>query len=77
MNREKIINDLIEPLLEECYSKSQQGRFQSPTNAKIRIGYINAFSRLLSVYATLLRDKELDEIQQEVEELKEMYNNGG
>lgn len=72
---EDIRNQLIEqisPLLSEMIGKANQGRFNGDMETyKLRVSYVNALSNLLRAFNQLLRDKEYEELLEEVNALKE------
>ena len=70
--RDKIIEDL-NPLIADFIVKAKSGRIKDRELAKIRISYANALSSLIRAYTGLLRDKELEEIMQEMEDLKNEF----
>ena len=70
--REQILEDL-NPLIADFIVKAKSGRIQDRELAKIRISYANALSSLIRAYSTLLRDKELEELMQDIEELKNEF----
>ena len=70
MDNRKEILESIQPIIEECIKKAQTGRFQSKENARIRINYINALSRLLAVYNQIQKDTELEELSRRLDELE-------
>lgn len=70
MNNRKEILESIQPIIQECIDKAQTGRFQSKENARIRINYINALSRLLAVYNQIQKDIELEELSERLDELE-------
>jgi hypothetical protein len=72
--RDKILEDL-NPLLSDLISKSKGGRFQGKeTTHKLRISYINALSNLLKAYNQLLKDKEIEDLEIQIQELKDAIN---
>ena len=63
----------ITPLLSELISKANQGRFNGDTETyKLRISYVNALANLLRAFNQLMRDKEIEELQTEIIELKQL-----
>ena len=67
--REQILEQL-NPLISDFIVKAKNGRIRDEKKAKIRISYANALSNLIRAYNGLLWDIELEEIQQQLEELK-------
>lgn len=73
--RDQLIESLT-PLLADLINKANKGRFQgSEETHKLRISYINALSNLIRAYNTLLKDKEIEDLQKEILELKEVLEN--
>ena len=71
-SRDAIIEQL-NPLIADFIVKAKNGRIRDDGKAKIRISYANALSNLIRAYSTLLRDKELEEIAEELKELKNEF----
>ena len=72
--RDKLLEELS-PLLSDLVTKSRAGRFQGNTEThKLRISYINALSNLLRAYNQLLRDKEIEDLEIQIMELKDAIN---
>lgn len=70
--REQLIEQ-INPLLSELISKANQGRFNGDMETyKLRISYVNALANLLRAFNQLMRDKDIDELQSEIMELKQL-----
>ena len=70
--RDKILEEL-HPLIADFIVKAKSGRIKDRELAKIRISYANALSNLIRAYNGLLKDKELEEIMQEMEELRNEF----
>ena len=71
-SRDAIIEQL-NPLIADFIVKAKNGRIRDEQKAKIRISYANALSSLIRAYSTLLRDKELEQLQEELKELKNEF----
>ena len=56
--------------IQELNHKIRYGKIRDKTNAKIRNAQVNSFVYLASNYLKGLRDEQLDEIKQELEEFK-------
>lgn len=67
--REQLLEQL-NPLIAEFIIKSKKGRFRDKDTARLRISYANALSNLIRAYNGLLKDKEVEDLMQELEELK-------
>lgn len=69
-DREKILK-AIEPVIYDYIDKATKARYRNGGDSyKLRIAYCNALSRLLSVYNQVYANLELEEIQKEIEALK-------
>lgn len=72
--RDKLIEDLS-PLLSELMNKARAGRFQGNIEThKLRISYVNALSNLLRAYNQLLKDKEVEDLENQIMELYDAIN---
>ena len=70
--REQLIEQL-NPLIADFIVKAKSGRIQDRELAKIRISYANALAGLIRAYNGLLKDKELEELMEEIQELKNEF----
>lgn len=73
MDSREAILEQLNPLIADFIVKAKNGRIRDEQKAKIRISYANALSNLIRAYSTLLRDKELEEIQEELEMLRNEF----
>jgi len=73
MDSREAILEQLNPLIADFIVKAKNGRIRDEQKAKIRISYANALSNLIRAYSTLLRDKELEEIQEQLEDLKNEF----
>lgn len=72
--RDKLIEEL-NPLLSELMNKARAGRFQGNIEThKLRISYVNALSNLLRAYNQLLKDKEIEDLENQIMELQDAIN---
>lgn len=71
-NRDNILEQL-NPLIADFIVKAKNGRIRDEKKAKIRISYANALSNLIRAYNGLLRDKEIEDLQMELEALKNEF----
>jgi hypothetical protein len=63
---------MCEEMMRECHDKvAGSKRVRDPEYARARQGYINAFSSLMNAYRHMLKDEELEEMSERIEELKE------
>ena len=67
----KELESLIFDTIKRCSAKRYRSSTNPANHDKIRQGYINSLAGLVRAYNQLLRDKEIDEIQREIELLKE------
>lgn len=58
-------------LIENLRSRVNQKRFKPQVGDSIRLGYYRALIQALSCQNTILKDVELDQLQTEIEELRE------
>lgn len=73
LDREEVL-ELLEDVLEEAHRKAVDGRVRDAENEKVRIQWIKAVGYLVGQYRQLVKDKDLEELQEEVEYLKEQQN---
>ena len=71
--RKELLEEIY-PLFSELIKQGKSGRFQAKDTElyKLRISYVNALANLLRAYNTLLKDSEMEELQDEIMELKEL-----
>lgn len=67
------ILEQLNPLIADFIVKAKGGRIRDEQKAKIRISYANALSNLIRAYNGLLRDKELEELEQQLQELQDEF----
>lgn len=72
-SRELLLNKLDEAI-EYLHNKALKGRITRPENEKVRIQYFKALTYACSIYNQIKRDVELDELKDEVEQLKSQLN---
>lgn len=70
MDREEVL-DRLEDVLEEAHRKATNGRVRDAENEQVRIRWIKAVGYLAGQYRQLVRDKDLEQLQAEIEQLKE------
>ena len=73
MNNRDYIIEQLNPLIADFIVKAKSGRIRDEKKAKIRISYANALSNLIRAYNGLLRDKELEELQEQLEALRNEF----
>ena len=71
--REQLLESL-NPLIADFIVKAKSGRIKDKELAKIRISYANSLANLIRAYNGLLKDKEMEDLMQEIEELKNAIN---
>ena len=67
--REQLLEQL-NPLIADFIVKAKNGRIKDKELAKIRISYANSLANLIRAYNGLLRDKEMEDLMQEIEDIK-------
>jgi hypothetical protein len=75
-NRQSILIKLDE-VIEFLHKKSLHGRITKPETDKIRIAWFKALAYTCSIYSQIKRDVDLDELKEEVEEIKSLLANRG
>ncbi|MFC5973806.1 hypothetical protein ACFPYI_20975 [Halomarina salina] len=65
------ILSLLEAGIREAHRKVENGRVRDAENEKVRIKWIRALAYSAGQYRQLLRDKELEELNDRIEELEE------
>lgn len=75
MGRQEILKEL-ENIIYEAMERCLASNYRNTTNTrvnphKLRQGYYNSLATLIKAYNQLLKDSEIDEIKEEIEELKE------
>ena len=67
------ILEQLNPLIADFIVKAKDGRIRDEKKAKIRISYANALSNLIRAYNGLLKDKEIEELQEQLETLQNEF----
>ncbi len=73
-SREQALRQL-ETAMSECHRKIESGRVRSVDKERVRQGWIKTLARAINVYRLLLKDKELEEIKDEIDELRDQMEN--
>ena len=73
VNSRDDILEQLNPLIADFIVKAKDGRIRDEKKAKIRISYANALSNLIRAYNGLLKDKELEELQEQLETLQNEF----
>lgn len=71
--REFILKELYTAQL-ELKNKSMKGRTRSPENDRIKVQWYKTWIYCLNSMATVLKEKELDELKESVEEITKTLN---
>jgi hypothetical protein len=69
-DREEVL-DLLDDAIREAHRKVESGRVTDAENEKVRVQWVRALGYLAGQYRQLMKDKELEEMQEEIELLKE------
>ena len=62
---------MLDDGIREAHRKIESGRVYDPQNEKVRQGWLRTLGYLAGQYRQLMKDKELEELQKEVELLKD------
>ena len=73
-NRGTIL-DTLQTAIDNLSSKAFNGRVKNPQNDRVKVGYYKALIYAISTYNAILKDTEIDELQKEIRELREMLEN--
>ena len=73
LDREEVL-ELLEEVLEEAHRKATDGRVRDAENEKVRIQWIKAVGYLVGQYRQMVKDKDLEEMQEEINRLKDQQN---
>lgn len=73
-NRGTIL-DTLQTAIDKLSSKAFNGRVKNPQNDRVKVGYYKALIYAISTYNAILKDTEIDELQKEIRELREMLEN--
>lgn len=73
-NRGTIL-DTLQIAIDNLSSKAFNGRVKSPQNDRVKVSYYKALIYAISTYNSILKDTEIDELQNEIQELKEILKN--
>ena len=65
--------DTLDVAIDEARYKVENGRVRSPENEKVRIKWVRALAYAVNVRRQVANDRELQELAEEVETLKEQY----
>lgn len=61
---------LLEDLSREAYDKAKNGRVRNAQNERVRQGWFKTVGYLAGQYRQLVRDEELEEMADQIEQLK-------
>jgi hypothetical protein len=62
--------DTLDVAIEEAEYKIEEGRVRSPENEKVRIKWVRALAYAVNVRRQVANDRDLEELAEEIEELK-------
>lgn len=62
--------DTLDIAIEEAEYKIEEGRVRSPENEKVRIKWVRALAYAVNVRRQVANDRDLEELAEEIEELK-------
>jgi len=65
--------DSLDAAIDEAQRKVESGRVYDPENEKVRIKWIRALAYAVNVRRQVTNDRDLAELAEEVDELKEQY----
>ena len=65
--------DTLDVAIDEARYKVENGRVRSPENEKVRIKWVRALAYAVNVRRQVANDRDLQELAEEIEELKEAY----
>lgn len=65
------ILDLLEDGIQEAHEKVTSGRVYNAENEKVRIKWIRALAYAAGQYRQLMKDKDLEEMEERIEKLEE------
>lgn len=63
----------LDVAIEEARYKVENGRVRSPENEKVRIKWVRALAYAVNVRRQVANDRDLQELAEEVEAIKEQY----
>lgn len=69
-NRDKVLA-LLEDLIHQAHEKAANGRVHDPENERVRQGWFKTVGYLAGQYRQLVRDRDLEEMQADLANLKE------
>jgi len=69
-DRDRIL-ELLEDGIQEAHRKVEQGRVYDADNEKVRIKWIRALAYTTNVYRQTLKDRELEQMRDRLEELED------
>lgn len=68
---------LVEDGLREAHRKVESGRVYDPENEKVRQGWLRTLGYLAGQYRQLRRDEDLEQMRQEIDDLRDQIDDGG
>lgn len=76
LSREDLLKMLTE-LTIKIKNKIFYGRFNKPELERLRINYDRLFCDIIKIYNSVLKDKEISELEERVQKLEEVLNYEG
>ena len=68
--------DTVDVAIDEARYKIENGRVRSPENEKVRIKWVRALAYALNVRRQIASDRDLEELAEQVEQLKAQQQDG-
>lgn len=70
-NRDQVLA-LLRDLIEQAHDKAQNGRVRDADNERVRQGWYRTVGYLAGQYRQLVKDQELEEMQEQLKQLKDV-----
>ena len=64
--------ELLDDAIEEAHQKIESGRVYDAENEKVRIKWIHALSRAMNVRRQIVKERELEEVNERLDQIEEM-----
>jgi hypothetical protein len=68
--------DTLDVAIEEARRKVESGRVRDATNETVRIKWVRALAYTVSIRRQVANDRDLEELAEQLEALKEQYDGG-
>ena len=76
LNDYEVMLETLDTAIGKMRRKIEDGRIRDAENEKVRVKQIRALVRAVDVRRKVTNDRDLQELAEEIEELKEMYGEG-